>query len=88
MSMPSFSKNSVTIWLKEKFDRQLAQLEQAAANIEEEIRRYQETTGTENRFTLPGQHKVVILRFGSGSLEVGGEGVIGEASYVPSGRFS
>ena len=37
--------------LKEKFDRQLAQLEQAAANIEEEIRRYQETTGTENRFT-------------------------------------
>ena len=32
---------------------------------------------------IPGQHKVVILRFGSGSLEVGGEGVIGGGGRGP-----
>lgn len=37
--------------LKEKFDRQLEQLEQAAANIKEEIRRYKETDSAENQFT-------------------------------------
>jgi len=36
--------------LKEKFDKQLAQIEQAVANIKEEIKRYQETSHTENQF--------------------------------------
>ncbi len=36
--------------LKEKFDKQLEQIEQAVANIKEEIKRYQETTNTENQF--------------------------------------
>lgn len=36
--------------LKEKFDRQLEQLEQAAANIREEIRQYGETADAENQF--------------------------------------
>lgn len=36
--------------LREKFDRQLEQVEQAIDRIQEEIRQYQETTGTENPF--------------------------------------
>jgi len=36
--------------LKEKFDKQLEQIEQAIANIKEEIKRYQESTYTENQF--------------------------------------
>lgn len=36
--------------LKEQFDRQLEQLERAAANVREEIRRYKETAWVENQF--------------------------------------
>ena len=36
--------------LKEKFDKQLEQIERAVANIKEEIRQYKETTSVENQF--------------------------------------
>lgn len=36
--------------LKEKFDKQLEQIEQAIANIKEEIKQYKETTSVENQF--------------------------------------
>lgn len=36
--------------LKEKFDRQLEQIEQVIANIEKEIKQYRETTDVENQF--------------------------------------
>lgn len=36
--------------LKEKFDKQLEQIEEAAANIEEEIKQYRETASVENQF--------------------------------------
>lgn len=36
--------------LKEKFDRQLAQIEQAVSNIKAEIQQYRETTNVENQF--------------------------------------
>ena len=36
--------------LKEKFDKQLEQIERAIANIKEEIKQYKETTSVENQF--------------------------------------
>jgi len=36
--------------LKEKFDKQLEQIEEAAANIKEEIKQYRETASVENQF--------------------------------------
>lgn len=36
--------------LKEKFDKQLEQIEEAAANIKEEIKQYRETASAENQF--------------------------------------